>query len=85
MTYDARQAAFKEQDVWVQACIDSMCQVYISGPNLRYNIGQGVRTIELCSHPWCHGVVDVLNRAYGNEHVSYRMPEERDPAVEKPS
>ena len=83
MTWDARQAAFKEQEAWVKACLAALCSAYGScyGPSA---VTRGARTEELCSHTWCHGILDVLNRAYGNEHVSYRMPEERDAAMVNP-
>ena len=82
MTYDARQAALKEQDYWVEQCLATLCHAYLSGPNTRFYVARGVRVDELCRHTWCHGVVDVLNRAYGNEHVTYRIPEVGDAARE---
>jgi hypothetical protein len=75
VTYDARQAALREQDAWVEACLASLCYSYH-----RKLLSRGAVVLEVCSHEWCHGVVDVLNRAYGNEHVSYRIPIEGDAA-----
>lgn len=83
MTYDARKAALKEQDYWVDACLTALCFAYSSGPNVRAYVQRGVQILELCPHDWCHGIVDALNRAYGNEHVSYRIPEVSDSPAEK--
>lgn len=83
MTYDARLAVLKEQQAWVDAALDALCFSYRNFPYVYAAVQRGILVKEHCPHPWCHGIVDVLNRAYGNVHVHYRMPDEGDPAKEK--
>lgn len=80
MTYDARQAAFREQKAWIEACVAALCYAYRQGADSDVHMHMGGKVEELCNHDWCHGIVDVLNRAYGSSHVSYRMPENNDVA-----
>lgn len=84
MTYDARQAAFREQGAWVEACQAALCSAYSSCCGASGVHCGSPRLEEACNHAWCHGIVDVLNRAYCNPHVSYRIPEVSDAAKVRP-
>ena len=80
MTYDARRAVLDEQKAWVEACLASLCSAYGATACDRHIPIGSPRLDEICNHAWCHGIVDVLNRAYCNPHVSYRIPEVSDAA-----
>ena len=84
MTYDARHAAFREQKAWAKACEEALCSAYSSCCGVTGVHSGPPRLEEACNHPWCHGIVDVLNRAYCNPHTSYRMPEVNDKAKGRP-
>lgn len=83
MTYDARRASFRRQDAWVAACKKSLCGAYNNCCGTPY-LSMGTHIEEKCNHQWCHGILDVVNQAHGNEHVSYQIPLDGDsPWTEK--
>ena len=44
---------------WIEACKGSLCAPY---KNLASQMTSGIMMERLCSHPWCDGILDVIDR-----------------------